>query len=223
VVADSSAREAVNLVAGANEPGFHWKNVNYGRDWQAEIVTDLALARAGHGCPRCSGVFEERRGIEMGHVFKLGTMYSEAMDVHYLNDAGEQRPAVMGCYGIGVERMLAAVIEANHDEDGIIWPPEVAPYDVHIVLLNQDEPDVQHALRELESRLEAAGFSSLIDDRDDSAGIDLLGMPIRLTVSPRSLKNGGIEFRNRRTKDSDIVPVDEVVTRIRVAALIREP
>jgi prolyl-tRNA synthetase len=220
IVADPSATEAVNLVAGANEPDFHFKNVNYTRDWKADLVTDIALAHEGHGCPRCSGTFEEKRGVEMGHVFKLGTMYSESMDVHYLNDAGEERPAVMGCYGIGLERMLAAVIEANHDDDGIIWPPEVAPYDVHIVLLNQDDPEVLRAFQEVESRLEGAGFSLLVDDRDDSAGIkfkdaDLLGMPVRLTVSPRALKNGGVEFRTRRTKESRIVPVADVVAEVR--------
>src|SRR5262249_12534270 len=130
VVADRSVIDAPNLVAGANSPDQHLRNVNYGRDWKAGVLADAALARAGDACPNCGSALETQRGMEMGHVFKLGTIYSEVMGVNFLDEQGQRRPAVMGCYGIGVERMLAACIEANHDANGIVWPPSVAPYDV---------------------------------------------------------------------------------------------
>ncbi|MGI8926391.1 MAG: proline--tRNA ligase [Tepidiformaceae bacterium] len=219
VVADQSAVDAPNLVAGANEPDRHLLNVNHGRDWQADEVVAIALARKGDACIECGTPLETRRGMEMGHVFKLGTMYSETLGVQYLDDAGERHPAVMGCYGIGLERMLAAVIEANHDEDGIIWPADVAPYDVHVVALNLDQEPVREALAQLERELEGAGLSSLVDDREDSGGIkfkdaDLLGMPMRLTVSPRSLQRGGVEVRVRRTGETSVVGLEEAVAAV---------
>jgi prolyl-tRNA synthetase len=182
-------------------------------------VASISLARDGDGCARCDGRLRERRGIEMGHVFKLGTMYSEAMDVRYLDRAGERHDTVMGCYGIGVERMLAAVIEANHDKDGIIWPKDVAPFDLHIVALDLHELAVSRALEEVEHALAGAGMTALVDDRDDSPGIkfkdaDLLGMPVRLTVGPRALSRGGIELRARRTGESEIVPIESLVGRL---------
>jgi len=219
IVADESVIDAPNLVSGANEDDWHLKNVNYDRDWKADIVASISLARDGDGCARCDGRLRERRGIEMGHVFKLGTMYSEAMDVRYLDRAGERHDTVMGCYGIGVERMLAAVIEANHDKDGIIWPKDVAPFDLHIVALDLHELAVSRALQEVEDALAGAGITALVDDRDDSPGIkfkdaDLLGMPVRLTVGPRALSRGGIELRARRTSESEIVPIESLVGRL---------
>ncbi|WP_322795858.1 proline--tRNA ligase [Tepidiforma sp.] len=214
VVADPSAVEGVNLVAGANEPDYHLKNTNHGRDWNATLVAEIALAREGDACRRCGAALAMRRGIEMGHVFKLGTLYSEKMGVYYLDERGERRPCVMGCYGIGVERMLAAIIEANHDADGITWPWEVAPFDVHVVVLGGEDPAVADALARLETELAAAGLEQLIDDRDDSPGIkfkdaDLLGMPKRVTVSPRALERGGVELRDRRTGATSVVAIEE--------------
>ena len=219
IVADPSVVDAPNLVAGANEDGFHLVNVNYGRDWQASLVADIALARKGDSCPNCGEALDARRGMEMGHVFKLGTIYAETMGVNFLDEAGERHPAVMGCYGIGVERMLAAVIEANHDGNGITWPAEVAPYDVHIVALNLDQDAVAAALDEVEQALSDGGFSVLTDDRPDSAGIkfkdaDLLGMPVRLTLSPRSLEKGGVELRVRRSGETEIVPLAGLISRV---------
>lgn len=216
IVADPSAVEAVNLVAGANEDGFHYLNTNHGRDWKADIIAPIALARRGDACATCGTALETRRGMEMGHVFKLGTLYSESMGVQYEDQNGERKPVVMGCYGIGVERMLAAIIEAHHDDNGIAWPPEVAPYDVHIVVLNADQEGVLGALAELEVLLANAGISALIDDRDDSAGskfkdADLIGMPVRITVSPRALEKGGVEFRNRATGETSATPMADVV------------
>jgi prolyl-tRNA synthetase len=220
IVADTSAAEATNLVAGANEDGFHLLNTNHGRDWKADVVADIALARRGDACATCGSALETRRGIEMGHVFKLGTIYSETIGVNYLDESGERHPAVMGCYGIGVERMLAAIIEANHDDNGITWPASVAPYDVHVVALNLDQAPVAEAVAVLETSLTEAGLSVLIDDRDESAGIkfkdaDLLGMPFRVTVSPRALEKGGLELRNRRTGEMEIVPASELVARVK--------
>jgi prolyl-tRNA synthetase len=218
VVADSSAIEAHNLVAGANEPDAHFLNTNHGRDWQADIVADIALARRGDACATCGTPLDTRRGIEMGHVFKLGTIYSEAIGVYYLDEAGERRPAVMGTYGIGLERLLAAVIEANHDDNGIIWPADVAPYDVHVVALNLDQEDVVAALESLEASL-SPRLSLLVDDRPDSAGIkfkdaDLIGIPARVTVSPRALARGGVELRNRRSGETSVVPVANLASAI---------
>lgn len=220
IVADPTATESPNLVAGANEEGFHYLNTNHGRDWKADLVANIALARAGDLCATCGTALEVRRGMEMGHVFKLGTVYSDSIGVQYLDEAGERHPCVMGCYGIGVERMLAAVIEANHDENGIIWPAAVAPYDAHVVVLNGDQEHVTAALDELEATANAARLSLLVDDRGDSAGIkfkdaDLLGLPARLTLSPRSLEKGGVEFRNRRTGETSVVPLNEAVAGIR--------
>jgi prolyl-tRNA synthetase len=218
VVADSSAAEAHNLVAGANEPDAHYLNTNHSRDWKADIVADIALARRGDACATCGTPLDTRRGIEMGHVFKLGTIYSEAIGVYYLDESGERRPAVMGTYGIGLERLLAAVIEANHDADGIIWPADVAPYDVHVVALNLDQPQVASALETVESAL-SSQFSLLVDDRADSAGIkfkdaDLLGMPARVTVSPRAIEKGGVEVRSRRTGETSVVPIGDLAAAV---------
>jgi len=220
IVADPTATDAVNLVAGANEDGFHFLNTNHGRDWKADIITNIALARGGSACATCATPLEIRRGMEMGHVFKLGTIYSEALNVNYLDESGERHPCVMGCYGIGVERLLAAVIEANHDTNGIIWPADVTPFDVHIVVLNSDNEVVPEALATLEATLQAAGLSALIDDRADSAGIkfkdaDLLGIPARVTVSPRALEKGGVEFRARRSGETSVIPIIEVAAAIR--------
>ncbi len=222
IVADPTAVGAANLVGGANEDGFHYLNTNHGRDWKADVVANVALARAGDNCATCGTPLEVRRGMEMGHVFKLGTIYAESIGVQYLDEGGERRPCVMGCYGIGVERMLAAVIEANHDDNGIIWPAGVAPYDAHVVVLNGDQDAVVAALDELEASASAARVALLVDDRGDSAGIkfkdaDLLGMPARITVSPRALEKGGVEFRNRRTGETTVVPLAGAIDAIRAA------
>ena len=220
IVSDQSAVDATNLVAGANEADYHFTNTNHGRDWQADIVANIALARAGDACATCGTALEDKRGMEMGHVFKLGTIYSESMGVHFLDEAGERKPAIMGCYGIGVERMMAAVIEANNDANGIIWPNEISPYDVHIVALNQEQEGIDADVRNIEQVIEAAGLSVLVDDRpDSSAGIkfkdaDLLGIPVRVTISPRARERGGAEVRARRSGETSIVSMDAVVAAV---------
>jgi prolyl-tRNA synthetase len=222
IVADDALLSSPNLVTGANRPDVHLRNVNYGRDWQAEIVADIALAREGDQCPNCGTPLEIRRGLEMGHVFKLGTVYSEAMDASYLDEKGESHPCIMGCYGIGVTRLLAAVIEANHDERGIIWPAEVAPFPVHIVALNVSRPEVREAADRLYADLQAARIEALYDDRDEAAGVkfndaDLLGMPVRLTVSPRTLQADAVEFQLRAGGEREQIPFDQVVAKVREA------
>ncbi|WP_343394258.1 proline--tRNA ligase [Candidatus Amarobacter glycogenicus] len=222
IVADPSATEAANLVAGANEEGFHLLHTNHGRDWKADLVVNIGLARAGDACATCGAALEVRRGMEMGHVFKLGTLYSESIGVNYLDESGERHPCVMGCYGIGVERMVAAIIEANHDANGIIWPATVAPYDVHVVVLNGDQEAVATALDELETDLARANLTALVDDRPDSAGIkfkdaDLIGIPVRFTLGPRSLEKGGIEVRDRRTGETGVVALAEAAAEARRA------
>ena len=222
VLADDSAQDSPNLVAGANKPDFHIRNANYGRDWRADIVTDIALARAGDACPRCGTALEARRGMEMGHVFKLGTVYTEKMGATYLDDEGRSHPIVMGCYGIGVGRLLAGVVEANHDDRGIIWPPELTPFDVHLVGLNLDRPEVRDAAERLFKDLQASGLRVLFDDRDETAGVkfndaDLMGMRWRLTVSPRTLERGAVELKRRTEKEFESVPLTEAVVRTMAA------
>ncbi len=212
IVADDSATTSPNLIAGANKPDVHYVNANYPRDWQAAVVADIALARAGAECARCGGTLEERRGIEMGHVFKLGTLYSDAMNATFLDQDGQTRPVIMGCYGMGVERLLAAVVEANHDDRGIIWPAELAPYAVHLVALNLDRPEVRAAADDLYAALAAAGVSTLLDDRDGAAGVkfndaDLLGMPWRVTVSPRTLEQQAVEIKRRTATEAEFAPI----------------
>jgi prolyl-tRNA synthetase len=220
VVADDTARSS-NLVAGANKPGVHYRNVNYERDWKADVVTDISLARAGDACPNCGAALESKRGMEMGHVFKLGTVYTEKLEARYADESGELHPAVMGCYGIGVGRVFAGVIEANHDERGIVWPPNLAPYDVHLVALGFDKPGVRESAEQVYQQLQDAGLDVLYDDREEgSAGVkfndaDLLGMPVRVTVSPRSIESGGAEIKRRTEKDARIVPLADVVAAVR--------
>jgi len=215
VVADDSIVGAANLVAGANREGYHYINANYPRDFEAERVADIALARHGDLCDACGNALHDQRGIELGHIFKLGTKYSEAMSATYLDAEGKARPIVMGCYGIGIGRLLAAVIEQHHDERGIVWPPAVAPLGVHLVGLGLDKDEVRNTAESLYRRLDAR-FGAIYDDRTDpSAGVkfndaDLIGLPVRATVSARSLKAGGAEVKARWASEVQVVPLDRV-------------
>ncbi|MDP2675260.1 MAG: proline--tRNA ligase [Dehalococcoidia bacterium] len=229
IVADDLLANEVNLVAGANKPDAHLLNVNYGRDWKADAVADIALAAEGALCAagngaggQCRTPLDLRRGIEMGQIFKLGTFYAEKLGATYLDAEGKQRPAVMGSYGIGTERLLAAVIEANHDERGIIWPAAIAPFQVHLVALQPEREDVRSAAEELYAGLQAGGLEVLYDDRDETPGVkfndaDLLGMPLRVTVSPRTLEKGSLELKGRRETESELVALEGAPSRIREA------
>ena len=218
IVVDRSVPVAPNLVAGANRAGFHLTGVNYGRDFRADIEADIALARGGDPCPTCDAPLRETRGIEMGHTFKLGTRYSETMDATFLDSEGEQQPVIMASYGIGIGRLLASAIEHFHDDDGILFPASISPYDVHIVELGEAE-QVREAASQLHVALEAAGVEVLRDDRNESAGVkfkdaDLIGIPLRVTVSPRSLKNGGVELKRRSSSESTMLSLDSAVGEI---------
>ena len=224
VVADVSILGATNLVAGANKPGFHLLNTNHGRDWSADIVDDIALAEDGHSCADCpdgvEGVLRARRGIEMGHVFRLGQTYTVPFEVNVQGEAGEQITPVMGCYGIGVERILAAAVEAHHDDNGIIWPAGIAPHDVYLVGLSLDRDEaVATDADALYEELQQVGLDAIFDDRDERPGVkfndaDLIGVPIRLTVSPRNHKDGVVELKRRDSEESEQVARGEVVARV---------
>ena len=221
VVADTSVPPSPNLVAGANREGAHVRNVNHGRDWQATTVADIALAEAGHGCARCDGgTLRLERAIELGHVFRLGQTYSEPFAVEVLDDAGEQRTPTMGCYGIGIDRIVASAVETNHDEQGIRWPASIAPYDVYLVGLGLQRDEAVAADAEaLYEQLTAAGLEVLFDDRDESPGVkfndaDLIGLPLRATVSSRNHAAGVVEVQRRGADEAEQAPRDGVVERL---------
>lgn len=201
VVADPSVVEAGPLVAGANHAGYHLRGVVYGRDWRASAVADIAAVRAGDPCVRCGAPLALERGVEVGHIFKLGTRYAEVLGAAFLDEGGAARPVVMGSYGIGLERMLQVIVEQHHDEAGIVWPASVAPLDVHLLRLGKGDAS-RAAAEALEAELEAAGLRVLYDDREESAGVkfndaDLIGLPVRLLVSDRLLAEGAVELKPR--------------------------
>lgn len=203
VVVDDSIPKARNLVAGANREGFHLRNVNFPRDFYADVVADVAVAKEGDRCPRCGAPLKIQRAIELGHIFKLGTKYSEAMGATFLDRLGRSRPLIMGCYGIGVGRLLAAVIEAHHDEAGIIWPPSLAPFQVIVSVLDPRETILLAVGERLAHALAEAGLDVLLDDRDQSAGekfhdAKLLGIPLLVIVGPRAVAQDQVELERRQ-------------------------
>jgi len=221
VVVDDAIPESPNLVAGANETGYHLRNVNYGRDYQADIVADIVATRDGDACPQCGEPLEAVRGVEVGNIFKLGTRYSDALGCTYLDASGQPRPVIMGSYGIGSGRLLACVAEHYHDEYGLMWPVSVAPYHVQLVaLIGKSSSETSELAESLYANLEAAGIETLYDDRSESPGVkfndaDLIGLPIRLTVSERALKAGGVEFKRRDLKEREVVRLDDIIRRVR--------
>lgn len=221
VIADDSVSENVNYVGGANIAGRHMKNLSLGRDFTVSKRADIASAGTGARCARCGGTLESIRGIEVGHVFKLGTFLAETFGAYFTDAEGNQRPCIMGCYGIGVGRLLAAAIEQNHDDKGIIWPMPIAPYQVHLVGLGLEKEPIKEQAEKLYAELTAAGIEVLYDDRPESPGVkfndaDLLGMPLRLTISPRSLDKGGVELKKRSEKSFELVPADEVIKNVKL-------
>jgi prolyl-tRNA synthetase len=223
VIVDDLVARSPNLVAGANREGFHYRNVNVGRDFTPDVVVDLTNAREGDPCPNGDGTVILRNGIEVGNIFKLGTRYSAAFGATYLGEDGERHPNVMGSYGIGLGRNVACIVEAHHDEKGIVWPEEVAPYAAHLVAIGAaKEPRVSEVAERLHAVGESAGYwrHVLYDDRDESPGVkftdaELLGMPWILTVSPRSLAAGGVEVTNRPTGEKSIRSIEDVEAMIR--------
>jgi prolyl-tRNA synthetase len=218
IVVDDAVGER-SYVAGANQADKHLRNVVPGRDFPLDHVTDIALAVAGGACRRCGGELAGERGLEIGHVFKLGTKYSAPMHADYLGADGRESPVVMGCYGIGLDRLLTAIVEANRDEKGIVWPLSVAPYHVHLLALNLDQPGVADVAEELYDGLSNRGVEVLFDDRVESPGVkfadaDLIGLPLRVTVSQRSLKQASVELTPRRTRQSTLAPLADAVNAI---------
>ena len=214
VVVDDSVASTTNLVAGANKPGYHLKNMNFPRDFKADIVTDISMAREGMSCVHCGGKLTEKRGIEVGNIFKLGTKYSETMNATYLSQKGRPELLFMGCYGIGLGRLLASIVETNHDKDGIIWPPTVAPYQIHLMYIGKGD-EVRQRTESLYTHLRSQGYEVLYDDRQESPGVkfkeaDLLGMPVRFTISQRTLETNSVEVKHRTEQEKDLVKLDEL-------------
>ena len=220
VVADVAVRGMANFVVGANEADAHLVDVNWGRDFEVAAFADLREAEAGDACARCGGTLEGSRGIEVGHVFLLGDKYSKAMEAMYLAEDGKHRPLQMGCYGIGITRILAAVVEQNHDDDGIIWPMPIAPYQVLLSVLHTDNDEVMEAAQTVYEDLKEAGVEVVLDDRDIGIGAkfkdaDLIGIPLRLTFGSRGIAEGNVEMKWRDESDDELVDVDAVAERVR--------
>jgi len=214
LLADFEVQGMADFIAGANEKDSHLTGVNLGRDFSVETFADLRQAVAGDGCPRCSGKLESWRGIEVGHVFKLGTKYSAALGATVLDEKGEERTLFMGCYGIGVGRTVAAAIEQNNDANGIIWPMPIAPFQVIVTMVNPKEDEVRLAAEKLYEELLAMGVEALLDDRDERPGskfkdADLIGIPLRVTVGARALKEGSLELQERRSGERTMLPLAE--------------
>ena len=212
VVVDDLIPGSTNLVAGANEEGYHLKNVNIGRDFEASVIADIALAEEGFACPECGTAIRTSRGVEVGNIFKLGTRYTEAMDATFLDQDGEAQYVIMGSYGIGSGRLLASAAEEYNDENGLILPITIAPYEVQLLSLKGAEEAAEGVYEELVE----AGVEVLYDDRDDSPGVkfadaDLIGLPLRLTVSKRSLKEDSVEVKRRDRDEAELIPRTEIV------------
>ncbi|MCI0851746.1 MAG: proline--tRNA ligase [Chloroflexi bacterium] len=219
-IVDDSIPLGSNYLAGANREGFHLRNVNFERDFKADVLGDIAEAKEGYASPDGKGKLIARRGIELGHVFKLGNVYSSKMGARYTDEDGQQNDILMGCYGIGVGRMLAAAVEAHHDDFGMILPRAIAPYDIYLAGLNLNEADISAKAEMLYESLQDAGFEVLFDDRDAPPGVkfkdaDLMGIPARVVISARSLGNGGVEVKARAEKDSEIVAETDVAEAVR--------
>lgn len=215
VVVDSELVGLKNLCAGACKLDHHILNVNYGRDYEGDIVTDFKVLKEGDPCPVCGAPIKHTRGIEVGQVFKLGTKYSKAMNATYKDENQQDHPLVMGCYGIGVSRTLAAIIEQHHDEDGIIWPVSVAPYHAIVTLVKPKDEEQAKVAEEIYQSLLAAGIEAVIDDRDERPGVkfkdaDLLGLPIRITVGKRA-GEGIVEYKLRRDSEKSELSVAEAI------------
>ncbi|MBI2354823.1 MAG: proline--tRNA ligase [Deltaproteobacteria bacterium] len=221
VIADLAVQGMTNAVIGANELDMHFTNANPGRDFQVDRFADLRTVVAGDACPRCEGGrLEMWRGIEVGHVFKLGTKYSQALSASYLDADGKEQIIFMGCYGIGIGRTVAAAIEQNHDENGIIFPLPIAPFHCSVVAINTKDTGVMDAAGEICRKLERVGIEVLFDDRDERPGVkfkdnDLIGIPLRIVVGSKGLAEGKVELKQRKTGEMELLPIEEAIARVR--------
>ena len=219
-IADHAVVQLSNCVTGANKRDTHFSNVNVNRDFRPATVADIRVAMSGDGCPRCGAPLGFTHGIEVGHVFKLGTRYSKKMNCVYLDDKSQLHPMVMGCYGIGVNRILAAAVENHHDDGGILWPKELAPYQVQIVSLDHKKLQIVETAHTLYDTLTKAGLDVLWDDREAAPGVkfadaDLIGIPVRITVGKRTLEAGTVDVRTRKIKDQKSVSIEQVVETVK--------
>lgn len=219
VIVDDAVMTSPNLVAGANDAGYHLLHTNCPRDYTPDVVADIAAAGEGDACVNCGHPLHTQRGVEVGNIFKLGTRYTAAIDATYLAADGTKKPVVMGSYGIGVGRLLACIVEEHHDDKGLIWPASVAPFQVHLVALGGKDANVQAQADALYNALVQAGVEVLYDDRAESPGVkfadaDLIGLPVRITVATKALAAGGVEWKRRDSDTKEIVPLDEVIQRI---------
>lgn len=220
LVAESSLQNTMSWVVGANEDNFHYFHASPGRDFQIDIWADIAMARAGDVCPSCrKQKLQHARGIEVSQVFQLGTKYSESMGATFMSEHGEEKPFVMGCYGVGVTRSLAAVVEQHHDEKGIVWPMNVAPFHVIVLPLTVGDQEVWPVAEDIFSQLLAAGVETIIDDRDERAGVkfaeaDLIGYPIQIVIGKKGLSAGSVEIKLRDGLITENVPLESVVTQV---------
>lgn len=217
VFVDHSAANAYNLICGANKEGYHMKNFNISRDIPHAEVVDIATVKTGDICPKCGGKLLIKRGIEVGNIFKLGTRYTESMKMTYTDEKGQEQYPIMGCYGIGIGRLLASVCEARHDDFGPIWPLSIAPWQVQICAMKMDKPEIFETAETLYDDLQKAGYEVLFDDRNLSAGVqfadaDLTGIPLRLIVAPRALAQGMVEYKVRGTDEGGLIPLKDVVS-----------
>ncbi|MEI6862933.1 MAG: proline--tRNA ligase [Candidatus Omnitrophota bacterium] len=220
IIADSSVRDMVNFITGANKKDAHIINVNIGRDFETKEFADLRMITPDDGCPACGKAIEIKQAIEIGHTFKLGTKYSAALGANYLDKDGKENPIIMGCYGIGVNRIMASLIETSNDKDGIIWPLSIAPYSVIILALNAANETVKKLADEAYRKLSKAGYEVLYDDRDISAGIkfkdaDLIGIPVKVVIGERNAKEGMIEVKDRKTAKVDLIKSEDLTSHIK--------
>ncbi len=217
LLVDTEVANMFNFVVGANETGFHFENVNYGRDFEGR-VGDYRNINIGEKCPKCGKEITIARGTEVGHIFKLGTKYSEAMQATFIDEAGESKPFMMGCYGIGVTRTMASIIEQHHDENGIIWPLSVAPYHVTVIPVNIKDEAQMKISEEIYLKLKKIGVDVLMDDRNERAGVkfkdaDLIGIPMRITVG-KKINEGQVEFKLRNSQDIEVIDIDAIINRV---------
>jgi prolyl-tRNA synthetase len=223
IIADHAVKEMKNSVTGGNERDLHLLNVNMGRDFTIDQFADLRIAQTGDRCPRCPGKLKVQKGIEVGHIFKLGLKYSKSLKATYLDPHGKEQYIVMGCYGIGVGRTVAAAIEQNHDKDGIIFPLPLAPFQIIIIPINIKERKIKDTAFTLYQSLSKQGYEVLIDDRDERPGIkfkdaDLIGIPIRITIGTKVLEHNQVDIKIRKTGQIELVETDQVINRVKSIA-----
>ena len=218
VYADKEVELMKNFVVGANETDMHYKNVNMGRDFTPDVVADIRVVVTGDKCPKCGGTIKSEQGIEVGHIFKLGTKYSDALGLKYLDESGKQQTVIMGCYGIGVTRCVAAAVEQLHDDNGIIWPVSIAPYQAIVVPANYKDEEQMMAAEKLYNELCDAGIETLLDDRSERAGVkfkdaDLIGIPVRVVVG-KKLGEGIVEYKERKMENAVEIAITDAVSKV---------